>query len=80
MNHNKLDRLEHQIAALVDGQGTLVEVVFDNGQCRKMRMPDVIGFLRDGDHPHVVDISGEHRPQDGHLLQLLQAIVKEVNT
>lgn len=78
MNHNKLDRLEHQIAALVDGQGTLVSVTFANGQTRRMRLPDVIPLLRDGAGQKVVDVSGEARPEDGQLLDLIRGIVEEL--
>ena len=75
---NKIRELEKRVKALENAQGTIVNVRFDNGQARKMRLPDVIPLLKEGDGPKVVDVTGEARPEDGRLLDIIKAIVEEI--
>ena len=75
---SRLQELEKRVAALVDGQGTLVSVAFSNQTRRTMRLVDVIPLLKEGDGPKVVDVTGEARPEDGRLLDIIKAIVEEI--
>lgn len=77
MKRGRLDELEKKAQALLDDQ-SFVTVSFSNGERRKMRLCDVIPLLRENETGlSVTDVTGEAKPGDGKLLELIQGIVRE---
>ena len=77
MKRGRLDEIEKRARALLDDQ-SFVSVTFSNGQRRTMRLCDVIPLLKENETGlSVTDVTGEARPGDGKLLELIQGIARE---
>ena len=70
---SRIDKLTARAQALLDDQA-FVTVVFSDGSRRTMRLCDVIDILQE--QPRVVDVLGEARHDDGHLLALVQELAR----
>ena len=76
MKYPRLDSMEKRAQALLDDQAFVV-VTFADRSRRTMRLADVIGLLREGHGPRVVDVRGDEYPDQGQLHQLIRGIVLE---
>ena len=75
MRSERLRKLE-QLAREISDRQQLVLVQFDNGQRRLMRLPDVIGYLRENETGlTVTGIEGNGGDSAGVLAELLRGII-----
>ena len=76
MKYPRLDRMEERARALLDDQAFVV-VTFADRSRRTMHLDVVIGLLREGRGPRVVDVRSDEYPDQGQLYQLIRGIVLE---